>query len=79
MKITDIRTDILDRSGVIAELYINNSIGIPHSIGKCFIKPFKDTMKNANNIILFLNDKHDITGGQIGLYDHENGLRVEMF
>ena len=74
MKITDIKTDFLDRSGVIAELYINS-----HSIGKCFIKPFRDSMKNANNIILFLSDKHDITGGQIGLYDHENGLRVEMF
>jgi hypothetical protein len=79
MKITDIKTDMLDHSGVIAELFTNNSVGIPFSIGKCFIKPFRDSMKNANNIILFLNDKNDITGSQIGLYDIENGLRVEMF
>lgn len=74
MNLTDIEQSIFDKDSTIAEIY-NNS----HLLFKTMIKPFKPEMKKANNIILFVDNDYNITGGQIGLYDFDKGLRVELF
>ena len=76
--ILDVRKSILEKDTIIVDIYdVSNKI--PHLIGKTSIKPFKKEMEKANNVSLFLDQNYNITGGQIGLYDAENGLHVMMF
>lgn len=68
------RQSILEKGSVIAEIYKNS-----HFDFKTSIKPFTPNMEKANNIILFVDNNYNITGGQIGLYDADKGLRIELF
>jgi hypothetical protein len=74
MKLTDINKTIFDHGSVIAEIYKNS-----HLLFKTMIKPFKEEMKTANNIILFVDNEYNITGGQIGVYTREKGLNTILF
>lgn len=74
VNLLDIRLSIFNPQSVIADVYKGS-----HKVCKTTIKPFRKEMERANNIIVFIDDNYNITGGQIGLYDLDNGLRVEMF
>jgi len=74
MRLIDIRKTIFDHGSVIAEIYKNG-----HLMFKTMIKPFKTEMKDANNIILFVDNNYNVTGGQIGIYTREKGLNTIMF
>lgn len=77
--IFEVKTDVFYPNSEIAQLYYTDSKGIPHQNEKCFIIPFITEIKHANNIILFLDNDNNITGGQIGKYDIENGLHCFLF
>jgi hypothetical protein len=77
MNLLNITCHVLDfiEGSQVAEIYQNS-----HFKFKTLIKPFHNEMlNNVNNIILFVDNDYNITGGQIGKYDIENGLRVVMF
>ena len=74
MHISEIKSTIFEKGSVITELYKNG-----YQVGKTSIKPFKEEMKQSNNIILFLDNENNIIGGQIGKYTYEKGLHVIMF
>lgn len=77
--IFDVKTNVFDPKGVIAELY-DASKNIPHLIGKTFIKPFHTEMKkDVNNIILFLNEENNIIGGHVGKYNNKKGIYCVSF
>ena len=77
--IFDVKTNVFDPEGTIAELY-DSSNDIPHLIGKAFIKPFHDEMKkDVNNIILFLNEENNIIGGHVGKYNYKKGIHCVSF
>lgn len=69
-----VRKSILEKGSVIVDIYKNS-----HFQFKTSIFPFMPDMKNANNIILFVDNENNITGGQIGKYDIKNGLRTILF
>jgi hypothetical protein len=70
----EIKTNILDRGSVSANIFKGR-----HFFCRVRIKPFKAEMVNSNNIVLFVDSDLRITGGQIGKYDLEEGLRVILF
>lgn len=74
INLKNIKSNVFTKGAVIAEIYQNSRL-----IFKTMITPFKTEMQQANNIILFVDNDYNITGGQIGLYDYDNGLRVKMF
>jgi hypothetical protein len=79
INITDIKTNILTDTGLFAECY-DISSNIPCLLGKTYIKPYREEMKkDVNNVILFLDAEHNITGGQIGKYNYDKGIHVIMF
>jgi hypothetical protein len=79
INLLDIQSSIFEKGSVIAELYNTCSKGIPHKLNKIMIKPFKEDMKQANNIILFVDNNYNITSGQIGKYTDKKGLHVITF
>ena len=44
--------------------------------GEVAIRPFIPEMVKANNVSLFIDDKFNILGGQIGRYTEDEGLNV---
>lgn len=74
MNISEVRTTWNDINAVIAELYLNARF----PVGKLFIRPYIPEMIKANNVHIFIDSAGNITGGQIGIYDPENGLRVKF-
>lgn len=79
INLLSVKSSVFEKESVIVEVYKTCSKGIPHKFTKTMIKPFMPAMKKANNIILFVNNDLDITGGQIGLYTYEEGLQVLTF
>lgn len=79
LKLLDIKSNVFEMGSKTAEIYKYNSHNIPFLQGKISIIPFKKEMENANNIILFIDNNDNITGGQIGSYNIENGLQCILF
>ena len=55
INLQNIKKSIFDPGSVIAEIYKNG-----HLLFKTMIKPFKPEMKEANNIILFIDNEYNI-------------------
>lgn len=80
INILDIKSSILTPGSIIADLYDISHQGYTHLIGRTSITPYREEMKkDVNNIILFLDSDNNITGGQIGKYNWNNGLHIVEF
>jgi len=75
-RLCEIIRSVFDKGFVIAEIYKS---GEGHFLFKTMIEPFMEEMKNANNIILFVDEENNVTGGQIGLYSSLEGLKTILF
>lgn len=62
-----------------ATICYDDSKGMQHSIINQYIYPYRKELEGANNAVIFIDSDENITGGQAGRYDQENGSHVVFF
>ncbi len=79
MKLADVWPKKGCHEFIPATICYDDSNGIQHSIINQYIYPYRKELKGANNAVLFVDSDENITGGQCGRYDYENGSHVVFF
>ena len=77
MKITDLQTK---GYGLIAQVYKTHRTG--HTpLYKTFINNLIPWVNDdrINGMMIFIDGKNNVTGGQVTFYDYENGIRCLLF
>lgn len=77
MKLADIRPK--EGRFIPAVICYDDSKGIQHSIINQYVYPYRKELQIANNTFIFIDSDENITGGQVGHYDEENGLHTVFF